>query len=125
MAAPVYPSPHDASPWLQPWLQCLGARQRGLVPSDEQVWIFLGMPAKRKQDRWCLDVPLDQIAIREAPVAIVAGIDAIVYYSGDAVSFGLLSGLSKRLIDAGPRRLQLIDLDQSRCAFLKLAVDNG
>ena len=115
----------DSGTWLIPWQKCLTARQHGLVPSDEQVWIYFGIVGERKTDRWCFDIPLDRIALREAPMEIVAGIDCTVYFSGDGPSFGLISGLCKRLIDSGPRRLQLIDVDQAKCIFLRLAVDNG
>ena len=111
--------------WLIPWRRCLSARQNGLVPSDEQVFIHFGVPIRRHDDRWSVMLPVDSIAIRHAPLAIVAGIDCIVFCSGDVVSYGLISGLAKRLIDCGPRRLQLIDLDQGRCVFLKLAATNG
>ena len=111
--------------WLRPWQECLSARQRGMVPTDEQVFIFLGVPIRGYGDRWCVSLPADSIAFRHAPLAIVAGIDCTVYYSSDALSFGLLSGLSKRLLDCQPRRLQLIDVDQAPCIFLRLTVNNG
>ncbi len=111
--------------WLHAWHDCLAIRERGLVPADEQVFIFFGQPITRPGDSWRLHLPADFAAIRLAPMAITAGIDATVYFSGDSSSYGLLSSLAKRLLDCGPRRLQLIDTDAARCALLRLAVSNG
>ena len=111
--------------WLHAWNDCLTVRERGLVPADEQVFIFLGLPITRPGDSWRLHLPADHAAIRLAPLVITAGIDATVYYAGDLASYGLVSGLAKRLLDCGARRLQLIDTDAERCAVLRLAVSNG
>ena len=123
-AQPVAQSSHT---WLTLWHECLSARRRGLVPSNEQAIVFFGLPVGRLADNasWVVGLPADQIAVRNAPLAIVAGIDCVVYYSGEIVSFGLLSGLCRRLLDCSPRRLVLVDILQEKSVILRLAVNNG
>lgn len=88
----------------------------GMQPMRREVWLGIGFqPPKR-----CA-IEIDPARIPELSECWpVAGLDVIVVYHGNAVRYGTLRDLSHRLHDASPRRLQLIDLDAGRIAFLKL-----
>lgn len=88
----------------------------GMQPLRREVWLGIGFhPPKR-----CA-IEIDPARLPEpAECWPVAGLDVIVVYHGAATRYGTLRDLSHRLYGASPRRLQLIDLDAGRIAFLKL-----
>jgi hypothetical protein len=47
-------------------------------------------------------------------------LDVVVLYHGHTTRYGALRNLCDGLYQAQPRRLQVIDLDAKRIAFLKL-----
>ena len=97
-------------------LERLVAQQ--LQPIRREVWLGLGfLPPKR-----CA-IAIDPANLpKEADCKAVAGLDVIVIYRGSVTGYGTIRRLSDALYKGGPRRLQLIDIDAKRIAFLKLEV---
>lgn len=111
--------------WLDGWKELVRDRRAGLVPASGQVTIFLALPAPVGDLIANLTLPNTIEAINEAPVAVIAGLDCILYYRGRDTAYGTLRTLVCRLIASLPRRLQLFDIDQERAAFLKLGDADG
>jgi hypothetical protein len=88
----------------------------GMQPLRREVWLGLGFrPPKRNA------IEIDPTRLPSYTECWpVVGLDIILVYRGNATRFGTLRDLSHRLYGASPRRLQLIDLDAGRIAFLKL-----
>jgi hypothetical protein len=88
----------------------------GLQPVRREVWLGLGFcPPKR-----CA-IAIDPRALPgDQDCRAVAGLDVMLCYHGDSTRYGLLRDLCAALLQAGPRRLLVIDLDYGRLAFLKL-----
>ncbi len=88
----------------------------GLQPVRREVWLGLGfLPPKR-----CAIAINPADLPTEADCGAVAGLDVIVVYHGTTTAYGTLRSLSNALYRASPRRLQIVDLDAKRYAFLKL-----
>ena len=51
----------------------------------------------------------------------IAGLDVVLVFRGYDVRYSTIRTLTETLYRSSPRRLQLIDLDYQRVAFLKLA----
>ena len=88
----------------------------GLQPVRREVWLGLGFcPPKR-----CA-IAIDPHALPgDQDCMAVAWLDVMLCYHGDSTRYGLLRDLCAALLQAGPRRLLVIDLDYGRLAFLKL-----
>ncbi|WP_426110471.1 hypothetical protein [Massilia sp. PWRC2] len=88
----------------------------GMQPVRREVWLGLGFrPPKRNA------IEIDPARLPSFTECWpVVGLDIILVYHGNATRYGTLRDLSHRLYGASPRRLQLIDLDAGRIAFLKL-----
>src|SRR5579863_4895674 len=88
----------------------------GLQPIDRIIWLGLDfLPAHTNAFQ------IDSKAIpSKKECAAVAGLDVIVLYHGHSTRYGSLRTLSENLYQAIPRRLQLIDFDLNRVAYLKL-----
>jgi hypothetical protein len=88
----------------------------GLQPIGGIVWLGIGVtPPKRSavfidSDR----LPTDQ------ECKAVAGLDVILSYYGYITKYGTLKRLCESLYQARPRRLQVVDLDTKKIAFLRL-----
>lgn len=89
---------------------------QGMQPVRREVWLGLGF---RPPKRCAIGIDPDSLP-KDADCHAVAGLDVIVCYRGNATRYGALRGLCKALYQAGPRRLQVIDLDAKHVAFLKL-----
>ena len=89
---------------------------QGLQPFRREVWLGIGFrPPKR-----CA-IAIDPANLpKAASCTAVVGLDVIVVYHGEVTRYGALQGLCNALYQAAPRRLQVIDLDAKRIAFLKL-----
>jgi hypothetical protein len=89
---------------------------RGLQPLRREVWLGLGFaPPKR-----CA-IAIDPAHLpTAAQCTAVAGLDVLLVYHGDTTRYGTLQQLCAGLYRAGPRRLQAIDIDAKRIAYLKL-----
>ena len=87
-----------------------------MQPIRREVWLGVGfLPPKR------CGIAIDPANLpTEANCGAVAGLDVIVCYRGDATRYGALRSLCNALYRGGPRRLQIIDLDRKRIAYLKL-----
>ena len=88
----------------------------GMQPVRREIWLGIGFrPPKR-----CA-IELDPVNLpTEADCRAVTGLDVLLVYHGQAVRYNVLRTLCDYLYRAAPRRLQLIDLDAKRVAFLKL-----
>jgi hypothetical protein len=88
----------------------------GLQPIRREVWLGLGFcPPKR-----CA-IAIDPLALPgDQDCRAVAGLDVLLCYHGHSTRYGVLRDLCAALLQAGPRRLLVIDLDYGRLAFLKL-----
>ena len=87
----------------------------GLAPADGQLFLGLGFrPPKRN----AIAIDPDSLPTDRDCYA-VAGLDVILIYRGHSTKYGVLRKLTGSLYQAMPRRLIIVDLDRSRCAFLK------
>lgn len=88
----------------------------GMQPVGRLIWLGIGfLPPKR-----CA-IAIDPNNIpSKANCWSVVGLDVVVLYHGETTRYGALRGLCDALYQAKPRRLQVIDLDAKRIAFLKL-----
>jgi hypothetical protein len=98
---------------MQPLFDLIAA---GLQPIRREVWLGLGFcPPKR-----CA-IAIDPLALPgKQECGAVAGLDVLLCYHGHSTRYGVLRDLCAALLQAGPRRLLVIDLDYGRLAFLKL-----
>jgi hypothetical protein len=90
-------------------------RELGLAPADGVIYLGLGFrPPKRNA------IALDPERLpSDRDCYAVAGLDVVLIYRGEEVKYGTLRKLTGSLYQAMPRRLIIVDLDRSRCAFLK------
>ena len=89
----------------------------GLAPINSLIYLGIGFRPP-KENAIAID-PEHLPSQRECHA--VAGLDVVLVYKGNAVRYGALRTLTQCLENSLPRRLQLIDLDEKRIAFLKLA----
>jgi hypothetical protein len=89
----------------------------GLAPVGSLVYLGIGFtPPKLNAIRIDPDrLPTD----RECHA--VAGLDVVLLFRGHEVRYSTMRSLTDALYRSCPRRLQLVDLDYKRVAFLKLA----
>jgi len=87
-----------------------------LQPSRGIIWlgIEVSIPKRNALVINSSRLPTDQ------ECKAVAGLDVIVSYHGYATKYGTLKRLCESLYLARPRRLQVIDLDTKKIAFLRL-----
>lgn len=87
-----------------------------LQPIRREVWLGLGFcPPKR-----CA-IAINPLALpSNRDCRAVAGLDVMLCYHGHSTRYGVLRNLCAALLQAGPRRLMVIDIDYRRLAFLKL-----
>jgi hypothetical protein len=96
--------------------QLLTLRESGMQPVAGIVWIGLSLTPP-KHNALLIDpenMPTD------ADCLAVAGLSVVLSFYGYVTKYGTLRRLCGSLLQARPRRLQLIDLDRKRVAFLKL-----
>jgi hypothetical protein len=91
-------------------------RNAGVMPKAGLIWLGIGFqPPKR--NALALDpngLPTDD------ECGAVAGLDVVLIMRGYLTRYAPLRRLSGSLLAARPRRLQVIDLDYKRIAFLKM-----
>ena len=89
----------------------------GLAPVGSLVYLGIGFkPPKQNAIR------IDQARLpTDRECHAIAGLDVVVVFHGHDVRYFTIRSLTDALHRASPRRLQLIDLDYQRIAFLKLA----
>ena len=91
--------------------------ERCQQPAGQIVWLGLGTtPPKRN----ALLIDTDRLPTDDE-CSGVAGLDVVLSYHGYATRYGTLARLCGSLYQARPRRLQIIDLDLKRIAFIKIA----
>ena len=89
----------------------------GLAPVGSLVYLGLGFTPP-KQNAIRID-PNRLPTLRECHA--VAGLDVVLVFRGYDVRYSTMRSLTDTLYRSCPRRLQLVDLDYKRIAFLKLA----
>lgn len=90
--------------------------EQGMQPAGRMVWLGLGeKPAKRN----ALLIDVDNLP-SDSDCKAVAGLDVVLSFHGYSTKYGTLRRLCGSLYQGRPRRLQVIDLDYKRMAFLKL-----
>lgn len=101
---------------MNPLQQLETLAENGMQPVGRLIWLGVGfLPPKR-----CA-IAIDPNNLPSmANCWPVVGLDVVVLYHGDTTRYGALRSLCDGLYQAQPRRLQVIDLDARRIAFLKL-----
>ena len=90
--------------------------EAGMQPVRREIWLGIGFRPPK-----CNSIEIDPARLPSfSECWPVVGLDVILVYRGNSVRYGALRDLTNRLYGASPRRLQLIDLDAGRIAFLKL-----
>ena len=90
--------------------------KRGMQPSQRIVWLRLGItPPKRN----AIKIDPDNLP-SDSDCAAVAGLDVILCLNGYVTRYGTVKRLCESLMLGRPRRLQLIDHDYKKIAYLKL-----
>ena len=89
----------------------------GLAPENGMIYLGLGFRPP-KQNAIALDP--DHLPTQRECYA-VAGLDVVLIYRGNQTRYGSIRALSGMLEKSLPRRLLLVDLDENRIAFLKMA----
>jgi hypothetical protein len=89
----------------------------GLAPADGTIWLGIGFRPPKQN---AIEIDLNNLPSL-AECRAVAGLDVILTFPGDLIRYSQLRTLSGRLYQSRPRRLLLVDSDNKRIAFLKLA----
>lgn len=87
-----------------------------MQPRGRQIWLGLGF-APMKRNVISINPEFLPSCLECSPVA---GLDVILCIRGREARYGSVWRLCQNLLAANPRRLQLIDLDFGKIAFLKL-----
>ncbi|RZI43210.1 hypothetical protein EGT07_10225 [Herbaspirillum sp. HC18] len=91
-------------------------RSNGVMPKDGLIWLGLGFrPPKRN----ALEIDPDCLPT-DSECKCVAGLDVVLFIRGYMTKYGILRRLCGSLLASRPHRLQVIDLDYKRIAYLKL-----
>ncbi|CAN5390611.1 hypothetical protein BH11PSE11_BH11PSE11_12310 [soil metagenome] len=90
---------------------------RGMQPVRREVWLGLGFKPMRRN---AIEIDPAQLPT-DSECNAVTGLDVIVCIRGYATAYGKLQRLCGALYQARPRRLQVVDHDHKKIAFLKLA----
>jgi hypothetical protein len=88
----------------------------GQQPVGRMIWLGLGIKP-RKQNPIEIDpanLPSDD------DCKALAGLDVVLSYFGHVTRYGTLQRLCESIYQARPRRLQVIDHDYRKIAFLKI-----
>lgn len=89
---------------------------REMQPAGRMVWLGLGITLRKSN---ALEIDPNNLPT-DSECKAVASLDVVLSYYGHATKYGTLRRLCGSLYQAQPRRLQVIDLDVKRMAFLKL-----
>lgn len=89
----------------------------GLAPIDGIIYLGIGFRPPKQN---AIELDPRHLPTQQECYA-VAGLDTILVFHGDLIKYGTIRTLTDRLYQSRPRRLQLIDVDHKRIAFLKLA----
>lgn len=101
---------------MNPFKSLANVRAAGAMPKTGLIWLGLGfLPAKRN----AIQIDLDRLP-SDKECAAIAGLDVVLCVHGFITKYGMLRRLCGSLMASRPRRLQLIDLDYQKMAFLKM-----
>lgn len=88
----------------------------GRMPRGRIIWLGLGFTPPKVNS---IKIELDRLPGHDECIALT-GLDVILTYCGNLTSYGMLMKICNALLNARPRRLQAIDVDNKKVAFLKL-----
>lgn len=91
-------------------------RESGRQPKGALIWLGFGF-SLRKQNSLHID-PADLPSVVEC--RSVSGLDVILCIRGYTVKYGALRHFCCSLLEARPNRLQVMDFDYKKIAFLKI-----
>lgn len=92
------------------------ARANGQMPAGRIVYVGLGLHPLRMNG-----VAIDPNHIpRPSQCAGLVSLDVVILYRGNTTRYGSLRDLCESIGECQPRRLQAIDIDNKKIAFLKL-----
>jgi hypothetical protein len=91
-------------------------RDSGRMPRGRIIWLGLGITPLKTNS---IKIEINNLPSREECVSIV-GLDVILTYCGNLTPYRTLLNLCNALLSARPRRLQVVDVDIKKVAFLKL-----
>lgn len=95
----------------------IGVREEGLMPAGRIVYLGLGfLPPKVN----AIAIDPHRMPAKD-DLAGIAGLDVILTYYGNKAKYGEIRTLCDRITECRPRRLQLMDIDNKRVAYLKVA----
>ncbi|SFA85026.1 hypothetical protein SAMN04515620_10548 [Collimonas sp. OK607] len=97
-------------------VQLKEAVDAGGMPDKRIVWLGLGITPPKFNS---IKIEFDDLPTDDECLS-VAGLDVVLTYCGDLIRYSILWKICKALLKARPRRLQIVDLDTKRVAFLKL-----
>lgn len=90
-------------------------RSNGVMPKSGLIWLGLGCRPPRRN---ALVIDPERLPTDDECKS-VAGLDVVLIVNGYLSKYSTLRKLCGSLLAARPRRLQVIDLDYKRIAFLK------
>lgn len=88
----------------------------GRMPRGRIIWLGLGITPPKTNS---IKIEIDNLPSQEECMSMV-GLDVILTYCGNLTSYRTLRTLCNALLNARPRRLQAVDVDIKKVAFLKL-----
>jgi hypothetical protein len=88
----------------------------GRMPRGRIIWLGLGITPPKTNS---IKIEIDNLPSQDECMSIF-GLDVILTYCGNLTSYWTLRKLCNALLNARPRRLQAIDIDIKKVAFLKL-----
>lgn len=88
----------------------------GRMPRGRIIWLGLGITPPKTNS---IKIEIDKLPSREECTSIT-GLDVILTYHGNFTRYGILFNLCSSLLSSNPRRLQIVDIDIKKVAYLKL-----
>lgn len=99
----------------------MAIRRKQFMPVNELIWLGLGFrPPKRN----ALSIDPGHLPT-DTECFSVAGLDVVLLFDGYHIKYSVLRLLCGSLYAARPKRLQVIDRDYGKVAYLKLGGTNG
>lgn len=89
--------------------------EQGFQPAGAEFWLFLDLEPYRTNG---LAIASDRLPT-ERDCRAVAGLDIVVVFKGNQMTYRTLLRLCESLLAARPRRLLAFDLDYKKMAYLK------
>lgn len=97
-------------------IQLKEAFDAGGMPDGRIVWLGLGITPPKLN---AIKIEIDELPTDKECLSVV-GLDIVLTYRGNLTKYGILLKICGTLLQARPRRLQIVDVDTNHIAFLKL-----